>query len=100
MMRNNETQYSKVERLILMYGDNCWWCGDRLAKETRTIEHLVRKVDGGTNEFSNLRLACCYCNQGRGTASVPWVVVQKGRDLKARIEQNKQVDPPWKAYAF
>jgi hypothetical protein len=53
------------------HGANCHWCGEPMCFDTRekpdsvTIEHLVRKVDGGTNAQSNLRLAHKRCNEGR-----------------------------------
>lgn len=34
-----------------------------------TIEHVVRRADGGTNSMSNLKLACMDCNTNRGERS-------------------------------
>jgi hypothetical protein len=31
-----------------------------------TIEHLRRKIDGGTGHLDNKALACLECNSGRG----------------------------------
>ena len=53
------------------HGDNCHWCGkpmdfvDKLNPLSATIEHLVPKSKGGTNEQSNLRLAHRRCNEDR-----------------------------------
>lgn len=53
------------------YGDDCHWCGKPLCFETKeeplsaTIEHLVPKFEGGTNEQTNLRLAHSECNNRR-----------------------------------
>jgi 5-methylcytosine-specific restriction endonuclease McrA len=52
-------------------GDNCHWCGEPIDFETRegpfsvSLEHLVEKANGGTNEQSNLRLAHSHCNNYR-----------------------------------
>lgn len=52
----------------------CHWCGIRLTlnygirdehPHFATIEHIVRKADGGTNNEANLTLACKPCNNGR-----------------------------------
>ena len=32
-----------------------------------TIEHIVPRVHGGTDDLSNLGLACARCNQGKGS---------------------------------
>ena len=58
-------------------GDRCYWCGKpmlfgkRKALHIRepdnwaTIEHLTPVSQGGTDEASNLALACKLCNSGR-----------------------------------
>ncbi len=55
-------------------GDNCFYCGEAMLfergdepeylwiMERVTIEHVVDKKNGGTNENSNLRLAHGRCN--------------------------------------
>lgn len=42
------------------------------ALDTESIEHLVRKEDGGTNALDNLALAHRGCNKGRG--DINWFV--------------------------
>jgi 5-methylcytosine-specific restriction endonuclease McrA len=50
----------------------CHWCGVPLdidaagdAWNYPTIDHILRRVDGGTNAMYNLTLACARCNAGR-----------------------------------
>lgn len=55
--------------LAEMYGDKCFYCtrsfmGDR--RRLRTIDHLKPLSRGGTNELSNLVLACSKCNGTKG----------------------------------
>ena len=56
------------------YGDNCHWCGRPMDFDTReeplsaSLEHVIPKSRGGTNDRSNLRLAHKRCNEDR---SVP-----------------------------
>jgi hypothetical protein len=45
-----------------------------------TIEHLLRRADGGTNRNSNVVMACLECNSHRG--ALPWTVwLQQRRPL-------------------
>jgi hypothetical protein len=44
---------------------------NRRRKKTRaTREHLIRKADGGTDDDSNIVMACAGCNHERGDAPV------------------------------
>ncbi len=43
----------------------CCWCGRHLAVEHVTIEHVLPKSKGGTNDLSNLKIACRQCNSTR-----------------------------------
>jgi 5-methylcytosine-specific restriction endonuclease McrA len=65
---------SKARRRLLQRDGNlCHWCkfpmSFRHALKTcsnfATLEHLVRRRDGGTNDLSNLVLACRKCNHER-----------------------------------
>lgn len=62
-------------------GDACHWCGgDMIFPGTKggpprprnlaTIDHLTRKTDGGSDEITNLVLACHICNRKRDHAIV------------------------------
>lgn len=48
----------------------CHLCGDPVPFEAMEADHLIRPVDGGTNEDSNLRAAHRYCNRARGGREV------------------------------
>lgn len=39
--------------------------GIALKSRVATIEHILRRCDGGTNEYSNLAAACTWCNSSR-----------------------------------
>jgi 5-methylcytosine-specific restriction endonuclease McrA len=73
-------------RTILRHkqGNNCCYCGVQMFRfkggnlpkgglppAAETLEHLRRKVDGGTNRTDNLALSCAACNSGRG--SIDWL---------------------------
>lgn len=60
-------------RLREIYGDDCYLCGKTMdftpvdggRKRSASIDHVLPKYMGGTDEFSNLRLACRACNTFR-----------------------------------
>jgi hypothetical protein len=57
---------SWIKRQMLDADPHCKWCRCLLTEATATIEHMVPLTVGGTNERSNLALACEGCNQARG----------------------------------
>jgi 5-methylcytosine-specific restriction endonuclease McrA len=49
--------------------DRCEYCGlpqDAVPVATFHIEHIIAKQHGGTDDLSNLALACFHCNQHKG----------------------------------
>lgn len=49
-------------------GWQCCYCRVALTLETSTLEHVIPAALGGTNAYSNLKLACEPCNWERGQA--------------------------------
>lgn len=47
-------------------GWRCTYCGRRVTRRTRHVDHSVSRANGGTNHLNNLRLACAACNLGKG----------------------------------
>jgi 5-methylcytosine-specific restriction endonuclease McrA len=56
---------NRKERLIERDGPYCKLCGTRRAPTDLNIDHITPKSEGGSNNISNLRLACYPCNYGR-----------------------------------
>ena len=52
-------------QLVRRDGPYCKLCGIYLPKSKRTIDHIIPRCEGGSDELSNLRLACYPCNHGR-----------------------------------
>lgn len=44
----------------------CFYCKKAFLVENLTIEHIIPLSLGGTNDISNITLACAPCNQKRG----------------------------------
>ena len=64
----------------------CYYCGRKMsmsmakqgANKKATLEHLKRKVDGGTLHYDNMAVACQQCNCNRGDYPVEmWKVLCK-----------------------
>lgn len=73
--------------IVLRDGVQCVYCGrDLRGAEPRevTLDHLLPRCAGGTNEATNLVTACLSCNSSRGAK--PWVDFAPG-GAKDRIEQ-------------
>lgn len=54
------------EYVSLRDGWRCTYCGRRVTRQTRHIDHSVSRANGGTNHLNNLRLSCGPCNLGKG----------------------------------
>lgn len=60
----NRKQLSKKTRFEVLTRDSfkCVLCG---SKETLEVDHIVPRVEGGSNELKNLRTLCHDCNVGK-----------------------------------
>lgn len=66
-------------------GGICFYCGVHLTEAEASLEHLLSKIHGGSNNKENLAIACKSCNLEAGSKSVVKKVKfrdeQLGRDL-------------------
>lgn len=77
------------KRLAIYVRDSfrCLYCGTDLrqaAPADITLDHLLPRSAGGTNEATNLVTACRSCNSARGNR--PWIDYATG-GARDRIEQ-------------
>jgi hypothetical protein len=56
------------------------WFGGPITEPMRaTIEHVIRRCDGGTNNMANQKLACADCNNRRQDRSFEeWRAIRSG----------------------
>ena len=69
ILRNGEYRAWVRRHLAKKQGGKCCYCGRPFTKDgpTRlTIEHKKARMDGGSDDLSNLAAACHHCNQHRG----------------------------------
>ena len=62
-IKRTSTVRPTVKRAVAERDGACVWCGDTGPYE---IDHIVRYVDGGSNEADNLRRLCVTCHRSRG----------------------------------
>lgn len=53
----------KVERLLFLQGGKCFYCGHFLGDKTASIEHIIPRANGGSNDLDNLVVCCQSINQ-------------------------------------
>ena len=63
---NNKFKKSILKDKLI---DICCYCNKAFLVENLTIEHVVPLSWGGTNDITNIDLACAPCNQQRGRES-------------------------------
>jgi len=52
-------------------GDNhCFYCRCVLTKAQRTLDHMIPRARGGTNNFSNIVISCRPCNNAKAELTV------------------------------
>lgn len=47
-------------------GSRCQYCGGRFSTKELTLDHVVPRVQGGDNSWTNLVCACVKCNARKG----------------------------------
>ena len=55
----------KTNRLRALRRDNytCQYCFAKLTKNNTTVDHVIPRQQGGSNEVDNLKACCFSCNQ-------------------------------------
>lgn len=62
-----------IRKLSLILGRTkgcCSYCGTPLTLETMTIDHMVPRSKGGSDDVSNLYACCSSCNTAKGPRSI------------------------------
>lgn len=61
----NSRKRRNLRQRMLNRSPHCHYCGVTLCVQTSTLDHFIPVSKGGTNERSNLVLACLPCNQAK-----------------------------------
>jgi len=70
-------------------GYKCHYCGET---ECLTIDHVVPRSKGGTNEQSNLLTACHGCNASKGAKSYSEYMEWRAVELATYVAMQTMVD--------
>lgn len=70
----------------------CTWCDRRTVLGRRHVDHVVPRAEGGSDDLSNLVLACRDCNIRRSPGMLPPRARDAGRTrAQVRTEIERQV---------
>ena len=70
-MRGQKQKKRNIKHIIFeKTGGVCAKCGKILLLEKTTIDHLIPRYRGGTDEISNLIPMCKHCNKQKGSRIV------------------------------
>ena len=58
------------KQLIERDGITCYLCGKKTTTSNRQVEHVVPHAKGGTDDISNLKIACKVCNRKKGKTNL------------------------------
>ena len=71
----------KRKRLVEIYGLNCAYCFKKIeSKKNFTLDHVIPKIDGGSNRLSNLVICCYKCNNKKGGMGIVNFLLEKYDD--------------------
>ncbi len=56
----------KLKKDLWEKDPHCYWCGTLISLEKSSLDHLTPRSKGGSNQQSNIVLACMCCNRRRG----------------------------------
>jgi 5-methylcytosine-specific restriction endonuclease McrA len=63
--RFDDAEYRRNAQQVYTAESHCWLCGLPVPREERSVDHVVKRRDGGSNRRENLRLAHLSCNSSR-----------------------------------
>lgn len=70
----------------------CFFCGEYIDRDKRTIDHLISLSQGGPDTADNMVVSCLQCNGEKADLDVEEYIKLKleNFDFKARAEENKK----------
>jgi len=60
---------ANTTKLLTIQGGKCFYCGEKLALDDATLDHVIPKALGGDNSEGNTVVCCREINQALGSAS-------------------------------
>lgn len=72
----------------------CYYCGAKITYKQATVDHVVARARGGTDQRQNLKIACKPCNQRKGSKALVKFVRQIGKTDYIRVTAKPVSLPP------
>lgn len=92
---NAKTRKRIVTELWEAQNHRCLWCEKVIPRAIATLEHLIAKADGGTDDRINLAAACASCNRKRGLARLTREEREQFRQRKLRRTKRNHPELEW-----
>ena len=67
--------------ILRRYSFTCRYCGRKAPAVPLHVDHAVSVSEGGTDDPSNLVVACADCNLGKGKDSIPLEIESSQMEL-------------------
>lgn len=82
---------SNFNKIRAMY-KTCFYCGEKLSKKQRTVDHVAPRKKGGSNKLDNLVVACRKCNWEKDDMDLSEYIKLKlnNFDFSSRYNLNKR----------
>lgn len=61
---------SKSKFILAKTGGKCYYCGCELEPENNTVDHIIPRSNGGSDQSENLVPCCRFCNSLKGNRSI------------------------------
>ena len=65
----------------------CQWCWQAVSLEEASLDHIVPRSKGGTNDISNLQIMHPECNSRKGSSEMPILTQGKPRPESRRADE-------------
>jgi len=76
MKKKKRCKRSPISKAHIVFPVQCAYCGISLTLLTHTWDHVVAKVNGGTDNQSNLVHCCSDCNHHKGAKTLQEFLAQ------------------------
>lgn len=76
---------SLYDVLFTLGADDCVYCGRHCKQSEKTLEHIIPLLQGGTNTFDNIAMACTSCNSSKRDKPVTEFAQNHGIRAKNRV---------------